>query len=154
MEDLFAGRIADISKVVERLKQTADSLGLPFTRRSMTYNSRRAQELGKWAESQGQGDRFHQLAFEAYFAHGNNIARLEVLRSLALACDLDPDAAEQVLVEGRCTADVDKDWQRSYELGITAVPTFKMNDTLLVGAQPYEAIRDMVIGAGVVKKQS
>ena len=140
--------------MVERLKQTADSLGLPFTRRNMTYNSRRAQELGKWAESQRRGDQFHQLAFEAYFAHGKNIAQLEVLKALASASDLDPEAAEVVLAEGRYKAEVDQDWQRSYEVGITAVPTFQMNGTYLVGAQPYEALRDLIQNSGASKRIS
>ena len=140
--------------MVERLKQTADNLGLPFTRRNMTYNSRRAQELGKWAESQGRGDRFHQLAFEAYFAHGKNIAQLEVLKAMAAEADLDPTAAEMVLAERRYKADVDRDWQRAYEVGITAVPTFQMNGSYLVGAQPYEAIRDLIVNAAGSKRIS
>jgi predicted DsbA family dithiol-disulfide isomerase len=136
--------MADIPQVVGRLKKTADSLGLPFASRNMTYNSRRAQELGKWADAEGRGERFHQLAFDAYFAHGKNIARMAVLKALASTAGLDGDAAERVLAEGRYKADVDRDWQRAYEVGITAVPTFQMNDTFLVGAQPYEAIRDLV----------
>ena len=120
----------------------------------MTYNSRRAQELGKWAELEGRGDRFHRLAFEAYFVHGKNIARTEVLREIAAACDLDPDAAEQVLIEGRYKADVDKDWRRSYDSGITAVPTFQMNGDFLVGAQPYEAIRDLIVRTGAQTRSS
>ncbi|MBI5064136.1 MAG: DsbA family protein, partial [Desulfatitalea sp.] len=70
LDDLFAGRGVDIPAVLARLKSTAAGLGLPFTERSMTYNSRRAQELGKWAEESGQGEAFHRRAFEAYFAHG------------------------------------------------------------------------------------
>lgn len=35
---------------------------------------------------------------------------------------------------------VDRDWLRSHHLGITAVPTFRMNGENLVGAQPYEQL--------------
>ena len=37
-------------------------------------------------------------------------------------------------------AAVDRDWLRSHHLGITAVPTFRMNEENLVGAQPYEQL--------------
>ena len=35
---------------------------------------------------------------------------------------------------------VDQDWLRSHQLGITAVPTFRMNGENLVGAKPYEQL--------------
>jgi predicted DsbA family dithiol-disulfide isomerase len=49
----------DIEGVKLRLKQVADELGLPLGDRKMTFNSRLAQELAKWAESKGKGDEFH-----------------------------------------------------------------------------------------------
>ncbi len=154
LDELFAGRGVDIPAVLARLKSTAAGLGLPFTERNMTYNSRRAQELGKWAEEEGRGDAFHLLAFEAYFAHGRNIGRLDVLQELAAAAGLDPQEARKVLAQGRYQAAVDADWQRSRELGITAVPTFQIQDRRLVGAHPYEAIRDLAISAGATHRKS
>ncbi|MBI5552600.1 MAG: DsbA family protein [Desulfobacterales bacterium] len=152
LEDLFAGRGVDIPAVLARLKSTAAGLGLPFTARSMTYNSRRAQVLGKWAEAEGRGDAFHLLAFEAYFAHGRNIALMDVLMELAAAVGLDPQVARTVLDEGRFETAVDQDWQRSREMGITAVPTFQMGGRRLVGAHPYEAIRDLALAAGATPR--
>jgi predicted DsbA family dithiol-disulfide isomerase len=152
LEELFAGRGVDIPAVLARLKSTAAGLGLPFTERNMTYNSRRAQELGKWAEASGLGEAFHRLVFEAYFAHGRNIARLDVLMDLAASAGLDPQAARTVLDQGRYKQAVDLDWQRSHALGITAVPTFQINGRRLVGAQSYEAIRDLAIAVGARPK--
>jgi predicted DsbA family dithiol-disulfide isomerase len=148
LEDLFAGRGLDIPAVTASLKRTADELGLPFTARAMTYNSRRAQELGKWAEDQGRGEIFHRLVFDAYFARGRNIAKMEVLAEIASAAGLDQRAAEEILNQGVYKAAVDQDWLRCREVGISAVPTFFMGGRLLVGAQPYEAIRALVMAAG------
>ncbi len=53
LEDLFAGQPVDIDQVMARLKAVARELGLPFGDRAMTYNSRLAQELGHWAETEG-----------------------------------------------------------------------------------------------------
>jgi predicted DsbA family dithiol-disulfide isomerase len=140
LEELFAGRGLDIPQMLARLEQTAGELGLPFGRRTMTYNSRRAQELGKWAEEQGRGEAFHRAVFHAYFADGLNIARIDVLRRLAERVGLNPDHVIDVLNTQRFKAAVDADWQRARRLGVNAVPTFKIHDRVLVGAQTYEAI--------------
>lgn len=152
LEEMFAGRGLDIPAMLARLKHTAAGLGLPFTERSMTFNSRRAQELGKWAEAMGAGETFHRLVFEAYFAHGRNIAQWDILKDIVAAAGLEPDTAEQVLRQESHRDAVDQDWQRCRSMGITAVPTFYMGGRLLVGAQPYEAIRNLALSAGVVPK--
>jgi predicted DsbA family dithiol-disulfide isomerase len=149
LEDLFAGRGLDIPQVLARLKRTADDLGLPFTTRSMTYNSRRAQELGKWAETMGQGEAFHHEAFKAYFADGRNIADRTVLEDIARSIGLDGSQVAGVLDQAQYKSAVDQDWQRCYDVGITAVPTFQMAGRYLVGAQPYDALRRLVSDSGI-----
>ena len=148
LEDLFAGRLVDIPAMLAKLNATADSLGLPFGTRTMTYNSRRALELGKWAEARGYGEAFHMAVFKAYFAEGLNIALPEVLVDLAQGCGLDPGQARQALGERSFRQAVDDDWARSRRLHITAVPTFKMEARQLVGAQPYEALERLALSAG------
>jgi len=48
--ELFAGRDVDIPSRLNRLKKAASDCGLPLGTREKTYNTRRAQEVGKWAE--------------------------------------------------------------------------------------------------------
>ena len=148
LDDLFAGRNIDISAMLAQMRQTAAAEGLLFGDRRRTYNSRLAQELGKWAEVQGRGDAFHHAAFCAYFADGKNLAKPNVLIDLAAAAGLSPDEAETVLTERRFSASVDNDWERSRLMGITAVPTFCIDDRRLVGAQSYESLRALVTGSG------
>jgi predicted DsbA family dithiol-disulfide isomerase len=81
LEELFAGRPINIEEMLARMRNIAGELGLPFGDRQKTYNSRLAQELGKWAESQGKGDEFHDAAFRAYFAEGLNIGDTMMLPS-------------------------------------------------------------------------
>ncbi len=146
LEQLFAGRGVDIPQMLAHLKHTADDLGLPFGTRTMTFNSRKAQELGKWAEAQGRGDAFHLAAFRAYFADGLNIAQLEVLVDLASNVGLEGAAVSTILDEGRYAQAVDTDWELSRRVGITAVPTFIYNGQALVGAQSYESLEHLVTG--------
>ncbi len=144
LEALFAGRPIDVPAMLAHLRQTAAQLKLPFGDRRMTFNSRRAQELGKWAEKQGHGWAFHQAVFRAYFVDGLNIARRSVLMKIASGIGLSGDNALAALTDGEFRQAVDDDWRRSRAMGITAVPTFCMNDQQLVGAQPYAELAAMV----------
>ena len=152
LEELFAGRNVDVPRIQERLKRVADSLGLPLAGRTKTYNSRLAQELGKWAESEGAGDRFHDAVFRAYFAGGVNIGKVDELVGLAASVGLPEDAARHVVLARTFRAAVDADWDRSLALGITAVPTFIAAGRRVVGFQPYETLAQLVRSSGVTKR--
>ena len=130
--------------MLARLQQVAREEGLPFGERTMTYNSRLAQELGKWAEEMDAGDCFHQKVFEAYFAEGKNIGLIEELLTVARTCGLSPDEAREVLVQRRYRKAVDQDWERSRRMGIRAVPSFFNGREVLVGAQPLEALERFI----------
>jgi predicted DsbA family dithiol-disulfide isomerase len=140
LERLFAGRPINIPEVLQRLEQTARGLGLPFGARRMSFNSRRAQEAAKWAESRGRADAFHSAVFRAYFVDGKNLYATETLAAAADSAGLPGAELDAVLRDGTFKAAVDQDWLRSRELLVTAVPTFRMNGAKLVGAQPYEKL--------------
>ncbi len=135
--------------MLSRLKRVAQALNLPFGERTMTFNSRLAQELAKWAEDQHCGDAFHHGIFRAYFQRGENIARPEVLLDVCRDIGMDVPAARRVLSQRAYREAVDQDWQRSHEMGITAVPTFVLGDRRLVGAQDFAALAAMIRSAGV-----
>lgn len=149
LEQLFAGRPVDIQGTKQRLRKTAEDLGLPFGESDCLYNTRLAQELGLWAESMGSGDAFHMAVFKAYFADGSDISRIPILVELAGSVGLPGEKAEEVLVTGSFKAAVDEDWAVSRALQITAVPTFMLNRNRLVGAQPYESLKDLMKSSGV-----
>jgi predicted DsbA family dithiol-disulfide isomerase len=113
----------------------------------MTYNSRLAQELAKWAESRGKGYEIHDPLFRAYFVEVKNLGDHAVLADIAKQVGLPPDEAMDALVSRSFKEAVDQDWRRSAELGVTAVPTFVMGDYGLVGAQPYEELERLVAKA-------
>jgi len=144
LEELFVGRDIHVPAVLARLKKVAGELGLPWGDRTKTYNSRQAQELGKWAEEKGKGDEFHHAVFRAYFVEGKNIAKKEVLSDLASRVGLVKEEAFEILETRSFKAAVDKDWRLSREWGITAVPTFLINGERLVGAQPYGVLEEFV----------
>ncbi len=141
---LFKGRMVDISGMMARLRDAAEAEGLPFGERNMTYNSRLAQELGKWAETKGTTEAFNQAVFHAYFAEGRNIGDEGELIEVVKSVGLDPEEARKVIQERPFEHAVDEDWERSRRKGIRAVPTFVMNDQILVGAQPEAALDEFI----------
>lgn len=146
LSDLFAGSGRDLEAIAARLQAAAAEVGLPLGQRSRTYNSRRAQELGKWAEEQGRGDAFRAAVYQAYFVAGRNIAQPDELAAIVAAIGLSAGQARRLLEERRYAAAVDADWQRARELGITAVPTFRIRDRQLVGFIPYPDLRGLITG--------
>lgn len=152
MKEIYAARIIDMSQAVARLKKAAEAVGLPLGERKKTFNSRRAQELGKWAESEGKGDAFHDAVFRAYFADGKNIAKISVLAGLVKSIGLSDKEARKVLQQGTFQDAVDADWEMAYQMGISSVPTFVVDNEAVVGAQPYEILEKFLIDKGVPRK--
>lgn len=146
LEELFAGSY-DIETMMQRCKQVAAELDLPFGERTHTYNSRRAQELGKWAEDQGAGEAFHMAVYHAYYLDGCNIALPDKLAGIAESVGLDPDVALLTLDKGRYAAHVDDDWKRAKEFGISSIPTIVYQQHALVGFQPYAHYRRLIDSA-------
>lgn len=147
LQELFAGRGYDMPKMQAQMRARMAAEGLPYGERKMTYNSRLAQELGKWAEEQPGGEAIHDALFKAYFVDGRNIGDADVLVQIAESVGLPGDKAREVLTTRSFKAAVDADWQKSREYGVTGVPTYVANGRGVVGAQPYEVLEELVESA-------
>ena len=129
----------------QRMKVNMDREGLPYnTERNVSYNSRLAQELSKWAESKGKGDEIHLALFRAYFVQVKNIGKVEPLVEIAKGVGLPAGEATEVLLNRSFKDAVDNDWRRCAAVGVNAVPTFLAGRYLMVGAQPYEEMERLV----------
>jgi predicted DsbA family dithiol-disulfide isomerase len=138
LSELFAGRELDIEAMQAKLSQVAAAEGLPLTTRTRTYNSRRAQELGKWAETQDSGSQFHQAVYRGYFVDGRNIGLADELVEIAVSVGLPADEARTVIETRSFAAAVDADWQRAGELRVTAVPTNLCGGKRVTGFSSYD----------------
>ena len=144
LADLFAGRNMDRKAVHAQMKERMDAEGLPYGERTMTYNSRLAQELGKWADTQPGGEAIHDALFRAYFVETRDISQPAVLLDIVARVGLSVDGARDVLEKRTFKAAVDADWELSRRYGVTGVPTFVTGRYGVVGAQPYEALEEIV----------
>ena len=73
---------------------------------------------------------------------------LEVVGSVGLSVD---DA--RAVIENRTfEAEIDTDWQKSQQYGVTGVPTYVAGGYGVVGAQPYEALEQLMQQVGAEKR--
>jgi len=161
LKDLFKGRESQVEGFQRQIREVASREGLPYGDRSMTYNSRMAQELGSWADSlsektegslsvkaegslSGKADLLHDLIYRAYFVENQDISNRGVLLDLASKAGFDREKAERVLVERTESEKIDRDWMRARNMGITGVPTFFSADLVVVGCQSYDILMRFV----------
>lgn len=150
---MLGGRSVDVLAMTRRLKSLMEQEGLPFNENiSQLYNTRLAQELAKWADSKPGGDRLNTALYQAYFVDGKNIGKMDTLLQIVEQTGLPVDEARTILEQGDMREAVDEDWRRSRSMGVTGVPTFVVNNTGIVGAQPYEQLSDFLEHAGASKR--
>ena len=77
-----------------------------------------------------------------------------MLVGLAEKIGLNSEETKEVLYKRSFKESVDQDWEKSREYGVTGVPTFVSNGYGVVGAQPYEALVQLVIQAGASRRAS
>lgn len=154
--DLFQGRLspADLEVKQQQLREMAEEEGLVFGIRNMTYNSRLAQELAKWADTTLEdSEKLHSALYRGYFGEGKNIGNLDVLLELTEESGLSVDDAKTVLEKRQFKEAVDQDWATAYQYQVTGVPTFLASQYIMVGAQPYDQLARLVEHVGTPLKE-
>jgi predicted DsbA family dithiol-disulfide isomerase len=127
----------------ERLRSMATSYGLEFKSAERIYNTRLAHEATEYAREQGKGNEFHKVIFRMVYAEGKDPSQWDVLRSAAQAVGLDGEALQQDVESGKYKDNVEKQVRQAYQIGVTGVPTYVINDRYaIVGAQPYEVFQN------------
>jgi predicted DsbA family dithiol-disulfide isomerase len=152
LKDLFAGRGFDLDAMHQRMHGLMAAEGLPYGSRTHTYNSRLAQELAKWADSQPGFEAIHDALYRAYFVDGRNIGDPDVLIEVAQSVGLSAEAARDVLTHRTFKPAVDADWEKARRYGITGVPSFVAGRSKVVGAQPYDVLAHLLRAAGAQMK--
>lgn len=134
----------NLDTVHERLYELMDELGLEHCDRSMTYNSRLAQELGMWAETMEDGKALHKALYRSYFVHDRNLAKKALLLEAVSEAGLDVAAAEEVIDKRLFSDAVDQTWQRARQMQISGVPSFIGGSYITTGFHPYEELKKFI----------
>ena len=141
MKDLYKNRDPEQTKATgDYLRAQMAEAGLAYNKRTRLDNSRIAQELGCWADTQAGGEAFHDAMFIAYFVDDRDISNHDELIDIAGSVGLDENVARSVIKERTFSPKVTLDWERAWSEGVTGVPTFTARDLFVYGCQPYEVL--------------
>ena len=152
MAGFYAERGLDPDKMFNDMKERMDAEGLPYGKRTHSYNSRLAQELGQWAETVEGGKALHDALYRAYFVDSRNIGDIDVLLDVVKSVGLSVEDAKAALENRAFEQAVDADWQKSRQYGVTGVPTYVAGGYGVVGAQPYEALEQLMNQIGAERR--
>lgn len=137
----------------ERLRQIAESYRMKFVSTARIYNTRLAHEATEYARERGKGNEFHKVLFRKVYAEGEDPSQWDVLRAAAEEVGLSADEVQHEVESGKYTADVEGQVRWAYQIGVSGVPTYVINDRYaIVGAQPYEVFQNVL--AQIKEKES
>ncbi len=127
----------------ERLSQIAASYGMKFESPKRIYNTRLAHEATEYAREHGRANEFHRVLFRKIYAEGQDISQWDVLESAAEEAGLSAEEMRRTVEDGKYTQDVEAQVQRAYQMGVSGVPTYVINNRYaVVGAQPYDVFKN------------
>jgi len=127
----------------ERLRSMANAYGMEFESTERIYNTRIAHEATEYAREHGKGNEFHEIVFRKVYADGQDPNNWAVLRSAANEAGLNADEMQSDVDAGKYTANVADQVNWAYQIGVSGVPTYVINDRYaVVGAQPYEVFKN------------
>jgi len=126
----------------DRLRTIATLYGMEFKSTERIYNTRLAHEATEYAREHGKGNEFHRIVFRMVYAEGKDPSQWDVLKSAAQEAGLDGEAMQRDVESEKYTAQVEDQVRWAYQIGVTGVPTYVVNDRYaIVGAQPYEVFK-------------
>lgn len=100
-----------------------------------------AAEAALCASDQGKFWEYHDALYEALYARNTSAYSQEGLRSMATDLGLETEPFDACLESGKYTDRVREESRESQDRGVTGTPTFFINETKIVGAQPFAAFK-------------
>lgn len=127
----------------ENLMRLAREDGVEFHPPAYIPRSQKALLLSLAAREQGSEVYYplHEAIFDAYFQKGQDIGDEELLRNLALSVGMETDDIEDAWREQAYQERLNYNLNLARQLGIHSTPTFVIGDSVLVGAQPVQRLR-------------
>ena len=135
----------EAAKRIEQISLMGRREGIDFkyasTRYTNTFDSLR---LTKLAQERGHNEIITKL-FDAYFTKNLELSNHNVLKDIAVECDLDPVEVDEVLNGDKYAEEVRADEREAAMLGIHGVPYFLIGGKYgLSGAQPVHVLKEAI----------
>lgn len=140
LEAIFGGQ-KQVIKAYSQVDIAAKAAGLEINWPGIktTPNTINAHRLIHWAGIEGRQTAVVSALFKANFVDGLNIGDVDVLVGVAEGCEMDGPVTRTLLESDSDVKSLQEREAHSREMGVTAVPTFIVNNSAVVpGAQSPE----------------
>lgn len=144
LERKFGSRAA-VDDLFERVRAAGRAYGLEyaFEKIRLRANTLDAHRLIRWAQARGDASTLVDRLFVAQFRAGEHVGDRAVLTTIAGECGYDAAAARAFLDSGAEREAVIADEQAARAMGIRQVPTFIVDDRIVVvGAEDPVVLAD------------
>ena len=141
---MYGGNPDYYKAVHANYRRLAGQVGLPVGEITTIAHTMLPLMVGEVAREQGCHEAYHRATFHAYWADGLNIGEWKVLEPLALGAGLRINIDDLQSREQELRRLVDEGYKEGRRLGVSGIPTFFIGGEQVVGAQPYEAIKEVV----------
>ena len=139
---LAAVRVAEITQIAHE----AGLAGFDYasTRSTNTFDAHRLTKYAQAVKPEKASVLEHTL-YDAYFAHGLELADHAVLRAVAARAGLEGEAVERVLSTGACAQEVRLDEREAAKRGVRGVPYFVIaGKTVVPGCVSVERFEELL----------
>ena len=126
------------------VKRLAEEDGLTLNFSEKLPNSRLALYISEFARKKGKFEEFHKLVLEAYWLEGKDIGDKSLLLDLAESVGLNKNEIEIYLDTDEPFKVLQNTLKELRTYGINGVPTFFIEEELIIGAQPYEIFKKVI----------
>jgi protein-disulfide isomerase len=106
--------------------------------------SQKAAEASECAGDQGKFWEFHDTLFQSQNGENKGAFSEDKIKAMAEKLSLDTAAFNECFDSGKYTDVVNKQVQIARQLGVQSTPSFLVNGTPVVGAQPFEAFKQVI----------
>lgn len=103
-----------------------------------------AQKAAEAAECAGEQDKYYEMHDKIF--ENQQAITITDLKKYAKEIGLNTNEFDECLDSGEMASEVQKDFQEGQQAGVQGTPTFFINDKPLVGAQPFEAFKQIIEG--------
>ncbi len=106
--------------------------------------SKIAAEASECASDQNKFWEYHDYLFTHQNGENQGAFSSENLKKFAMELELDTQSFNECLDSGKYKDTVEQQSQYAKQLGVQSTPSFLVNGTPLVGAQPFEAFSQLI----------
>lgn len=121
-------------------------VSMDFSKRTHYYNTHQGHKIMHLAQSHNKQQAMNELFINAYFTLGLDISNTQVLLGLAVQVGLDRVEAEKALISKEVDHAMSRKQKRVQQLGLSSVPAFIFNNSMLVnGSNSVEYFEQVLV---------